>query len=98
MWDRQEIDAGIIRENSTLAVSFRYYGEAPEMTFRASCGCTSVNWNPVTGTVSATVNVSNIPKHLRNQGQYMLFKTITATYTMNGETKNDLLIIKGIVK
>lgn len=98
MWDRQEIDAGIIKENSTLAVSFRYYGAAPDMTFRASCGCTSVTWNPVTGMVSATVNVSNIPKHLKNQGQFALFKTITATYTVNGETKNDLLIIKGIVK
>lgn len=98
MWTKTEVDAGKIKENSTLAVAFKYEGIGTEFQFRPSCGCTAVNFDATTGNLSVTVKVSQIPFHLKKQGSYELYKTIYVSYKENNTDKNETLIIKAIVE
>ena len=98
MWTKTEIDAGKIKENSTLVIAFRYEGVGTEFQFRPSCGCTSVSFDAKTGNLSVTLKVSQIPYHLRKQGSYEIYKTIYVSYKEEGIDKNDTLIIKAVVQ
>lgn len=98
MWTKTEIDAGKIKEKSTLVIAFQYEGIGTEFQFRPSCGCTSVHFDAKTGNLSVTVKVSEIPFHLRKQGNYELYKTIYVSYKENDIDKNETLIIKAIVE
>lgn len=96
MWDRMSIDMGEVRDNSTLAFSFRHAGLISDVKLQPSCGCTIAKWIPDTNTIIGNVDVGIFPKHLRQNGtkEFLFIKTITVSYTENYQNKNDILIIK----
>lgn len=98
MWDRLEINVGNIKENSTIAVAFKYQGNGQDFQFKPSCGCASTTFNAKDNILTVSVRVDKIPIHLKMKGSYDLFKTVSVTYIENNVEKNDLLIIKGTVK
>lgn len=96
MWDRLVVDMGNVRENSSLAFSFIHTGGISETQVKPSCGCTDVKWIENTNTLTGYVNVGRFPAHLKQQGlkEFNFMKTITVTYTENGNRKSDILMIK----
>ena len=96
MWDRMLIDMGEVKENSTLAFSFTHAGLISNVNLTPSCGCAMVRWCTDSNSVIGNVDVGGFPKHLRQAGvkEFLFIKTVTASYTKNGENKNDILIIK----
>ena len=96
MWNRTTIDMGNVQENSSLAFSFFQTGVVTEVELKPSCGCTKVKWIADTNTITGSINVGRFPAHLKEQGlkTFQLMKTITVSYSENGNKKTDLLIIK----
>lgn len=97
-WKRTTIDMGSILAGSTIHLNFQFIGTAENLTSIPSCGCTAVSWDKETGILSATIRINPIPKHLLQQGNYTIRKTILVSYIEDNTQKSDTLIIKAIAK
>lgn len=96
MWDRQTVELGMVKENTSIGFSFFHTGVVSQMQLNPSCGCTQVKWIENGNIISGTVNVGRFPAHLKQGGmkQFTFLKTITASYVEDGKRKSDVLIIK----
>lgn len=98
MWDRIEINVGEVRPNSTINATFHFSGDISNLITKPSCGCATDRWDSDKQMLYVKVHVGAIPQHLKQQGHWALFKTISTSFTTAGNNHAQQLIIKALVK